>query len=74
MILLFIKTDANRPKEYGSKMLLGEKNLQNKRGAIGDRKNLVVKNTEEFWEEYWKQYDESLLENSPYLTRRGKRG
>ena len=74
MILLFIKTDANRPKEYGSKILLGEKNLQNKRGAIGDRKNLVVKNTEEFWEEYWKQYDESLLENSPYLTRRGKRG
>ena len=74
MIPLLIKAGANRPKENGSKMLLGENNLQNKRGVIGDRKNLVVKNTEEFWEEYWKQYDESLLENSPYLTRRGKRG
>ena len=43
-----MKIHANRPKENGFKKLLKDKNLQNKRGLIGDRKNLVVKNTEEF--------------------------
>ena len=74
MISFVIKSHANRPKENGFKKLLKDKNLQNKRGVIGDRKNLVVKNTEEFWEEYWKQYDEKHLEDLPYHAGRGKRG
>ena len=74
MTTLLIKCDANLSKENGSRIPLEERNLQNKRGAVGDRKNLVVRNTEEFWEEYWKQYDEKHLEDLPYHVGRGKRG
>ena len=74
MMILLLKCDANLPNENGPRITLEERNLQNKRGAVGDRKNLVVRNTEEFWEEYWKQYDEKHLEDLPYHVGRGKRG
>ena len=73
-ITILLKCDANLSKEIGSKIPLQERNHQNRRGDIGDRKNLVVRNTEEFWEEYWKQYDENRLEDLPYHVGRGKRG
>ena len=73
-ITILLKCDANLSKEIGSKIPLQERNHQNRRGDIGDRKNLVVRNTEEFWEEYWKQYDEKHLEDLPYHVGRGKRG
>ena len=71
---ILLNCDANLSKEIGSKIPLQERNHQNRRGAVGDRKNLVVRNTEEFWEEYWKQYDENRLEDLPYHVGRGKRG
>ena len=74
MTTLLLKCDGNLSKENGSRIPLEERNLQSKRGAVGDRKNLVVRNTEEFWEEYWKQYDENRLEDLPYHVGRGKRG
>ena len=72
-IMLFIKINANKSKEKWSNLIFEERSLQNRRGTISDnRRGLVVKNTEDFWEEYWKQYGENILNNPPQIERRGK--
>ena len=76
IMILLIKANQNKTKETHSKVLLYDyfdrRNFQNRRGTITDnRRGLIVKDTEAFWDEYWKQYAENILGNQPEIERRG---